>query len=314
MDVRRARGSRERWKRRESNPRKVPNALDQPVACRGEAPAKRWSRPAVTLFLMRFAVCRSVRVAYDVAGRGPGLVLVPGTGGSGESVWGHLAGHFADSWTVVMPDLEGAGQTTFRDCPLELEDLIDQVTAVAADAELGRFDLVGYSLGTAVAAGLAADRDDLVRSLVLVAGVVACDARMRLQLELWRDLFDRDPESLGRVLVQSAFSASFLCAMSRDEVEAAVENFVATMPVGFRRHSELGMDIDLRSVCQQIRARTLVIGLTRDQITPVGQTRALHHAIPGSAYTEIDSGHLVVFERPEELVVTVRKFISEDAH
>jgi pimeloyl-ACP methyl ester carboxylesterase len=269
---------------------------------------------AVKLFFVRFAVCRSVRVAYDVAGRGPGLVLVPGTGGSGESVWGHLAGRFADGWTVVMPDLEGAGQTTFRDCPLELEDLIDQVTAVAADAELARFDLVGYSLGTAVAAGLAADRGHLVRSLVLVAGAVACDARMRLQLELWRDLFDRDPESLARVLVQSAFSASFLSAMSRDEVEASVAKFVATMPVGFRRHSELGMDIDLQRVCHQIRARTLVIGLTRDQVTPVEQTRALHHAIQGSAYAEIDSGHLVVFERPEELVVTVRNFISGDAH
>jgi pimeloyl-ACP methyl ester carboxylesterase len=283
------------------------------VARRGEAPAKRWSRQAVTLFLVRFAESRSVRVAYDVAGQGPGLVLVPGTGGSGESVWGHLAGRFADSWTVVTPDLEGAGQTTFRDRPLELEDLIGQVTAVAADAELAEFDLVGYSLGTAVAAGLAADRGDLVSSLVLVAGVVACDARMRLQLELWRDLFDRDPESLARVLVQSAFSTSFLSAMSRDEVEAAIENFVATMPVGFRRHSELGMDIDLHDVCRQIRTRTLVIGLTRDQITPVEQTRALHHAIPGSAYAEIDSGHLVVFERPEELVVRVREFISNDA-
>jgi 3-oxoadipate enol-lactonase len=228
-------------------------------------------------------------------------------------VWGHLAGRFADSWTVVTPDLEGAGQTTFRDRPLELEDLIDQVTAAAADAELARFDLVGYSLGTAVAAGLAADRDDLVRSLVLVAGVVACDARMRLQLELWRDLFDRDRESLARVLVQRAFSASFLSAMSRDEVEAAVENFVATMPVGFGRHSELGMGIDLHNACRQIRARTLVIGLTHDRITPVEQARALHHAIPGSAFAEIDSGHLVVFERPEELVVTVREFISDDA-
>jgi 3-oxoadipate enol-lactonase len=263
--------------------------------------------------LVPFAVSGSVRVAYNVAGRGPGLVLVPATGGSGESVWGHLAERFADSWTVVTPDLEGAGQTTFRDRPLELEDLIDQVRAVAVDAKLARFDLVGYSLGTAVAAGLAADRGDLVRSLVLVAGVVACDARMRLQLELWRDLFDRDPESLARVLVQSAFSAPFLSAMSHDEVKAAVENFVATMPVGFGRHSKLGLEIDLRNVCRRIRARTLVIGLTRDQITPVEHARALNNAIPGSTYAEIDSGHLVVVERPEELVLTVREFISDDA-
>jgi pimeloyl-ACP methyl ester carboxylesterase len=240
-------------------------------------------------------------------------VLVPGTGGSGQAIWGHLRDQFADSWTVITPDLEGAGETPFRDQPLELEDLVQQVTVAALDADVAPFDLVGYSLGTAVAVRLAADRDDLVRSLVLVAGRVASDSRMRLQLGLWRDLFGRDRESLARLGVQTAFSAAYVSALESEQVEKLVDDFVATMPAGFGRQSELGMRVDLTEVCPRVRARTLVIGLTRDQVNPVEHTRALHHAIPGSAYVEIDSGHLVVFERPKELALAIRGFISRSS-
>ena len=252
----------------------------------------------------------SLRVAYGVAGRGPGLVLVPGTGGSGDAVWGHLCDRFADRWTVVTPDLEDAGEASSRHRPLELEDLVEQVVTAAVDAEVEPFDLVGYSLGSAVAVGLAAERGDLVRSLVLVAGVVRNDACMRLQLGLWRDLFERDRESLARLLVQNSFGASHLSAISSEELEGVVRDFVATIPAGFGRQCELGLRIDLEDACRRIRARTLVVGLTRDHVVPVAQVRALHEAIRGSAYAEIDSGHMVVFERPDELVLSVREFVG----
>lgn len=35
-----------------------------------------------------------VKVSYQVDGNGPGLVLVHGTGGDGESNWGHLVERF----------------------------------------------------------------------------------------------------------------------------------------------------------------------------------------------------------------------------
>jgi len=54
----------------------------------------------------------------------------------------------------------------------------------------------------------------------------------------------------------------------------------------------------------------VVIGLARDQVNPAEHACALHHAISGSAYAEVDSGHLVVFERPEELALTIRRFLT----
>ncbi|WP_228645775.1 alpha/beta fold hydrolase [Microtetraspora sp. AC03309] len=42
---------------------------------------------------------------------------------------------------------------------------------------------------------------------------------------------------------------------------------------------------------------------------PVENSRELHAAIAGSEYAEIDSGHVVLMERPEEWVRLVAEFV-----
>jgi pimeloyl-ACP methyl ester carboxylesterase len=81
---------------------------------------------------------------------------------------------------------------------------------------------------------------------------------------------------------------------------------------GMRRHIDLDGRADLRDLLPKISAPTLVIGLTRDQVVPIEQARALHEAIDGSGFLEIDSGHLVIFERPDELIAAVQGFIYID--
>jgi pimeloyl-ACP methyl ester carboxylesterase len=69
---------------------------------------------------------------------------------------------------------------------------------------------------------------------------------------------------------------------------------------------------DVTLLAPKITAPTLVIGLSRDQVAPVERVRELRDLIPGSRYTEIDSGHMVPFERPQELQAAIRDFVLED--
>jgi pimeloyl-ACP methyl ester carboxylesterase len=43
----------------------------------------------------------------------------------------------------------------------------------------------------------------------------------------------------------------------------------------------------------------------------VENARELHAAIPGSAYAEIGSGHVVLFEQPAEFTKLVKNFIEK---
>ncbi|WP_323808973.1 alpha/beta fold hydrolase [Kitasatospora acidiphila] len=68
----------------------------------------------------------------------------------------------------------------------------------------------------------------------------------------------------------------------------------------------------MRHLLPKITAPTLVIGCAQDATIPVAHSRALHAAIAGSSYTELDTGHVASFERPEEFVALVDGFTPAD--
>jgi pimeloyl-ACP methyl ester carboxylesterase len=260
----------------------------------------------------RRVVVGTASVSYAVDGAGPGLVLVHGTGGSADANWAHLVEGFATDWTVVRPDYAGSGATRDHGGRLEVDELVAQVAAAAQDAIAAPFDLVGFSLGAAVAASLAAQRPDRVRSLVLLGGFASttADARSQILFSLWRRLFDTDRDVLARLGVLIGVSPVFLAGMTPAELEEAIVDSARTMPPGTGRQADLALRVDIAGQLASISAPTLVIGQTRDHIVPVELSRALHAAIPGAAYAELDTGHLSLLEQPELVTATIREFLD----
>jgi pimeloyl-ACP methyl ester carboxylesterase len=251
-------------------------------------------------------------VSYTTMGEGPGLVFVAGTGLSAELNYGHLAGEFKESRTVVLADYAGSGQSDDPDGPLTVEMLAGQIAAAAtaATADGEPVDVVGFSLGAVVAAGVAALHPELVRRLVLVAGWPdPDDARHRLAFDLWQGLERTDHDLFARFLMLTCFGQPFLSGLGTEGVTALLEG-MAPVSAGMRAHMELDLVADIRDLLPRIAAPTLVIGLTRDHVVPVERARLLHDGIAGSEYAEIDTGHMVMFEKPAEFVEVCRRFLG----
>lgn len=253
------------------------------------------------------------RVAYRRDGDGPPLVLVHGTGGDAESNWGAMLDRFAAEWTVIRPEYSGSGATADDGRPLDLAFLAAQVLAAATAAGAERFHLVGFSLGAAVAARLAADHPARVRSLVLAAGFAASDdARLRLEFALWRDLVGRDRATLARLLLLTGFSPEFLSGLGVVGLERAVAEVLATTDWdGMARQIDLDLDLDVWDALPRIVAPTLAIGCALDHMVPPAHARALAAAIPGARYAELPTGHLAPMERPGAFSEVVAAFLRE---
>src|ERR1700676_155476 len=128
------------------------------------------------------------RVAYRLHGQGPAVVLVNGTAAL-DAHWGPVIAELGKHRTVISLDYSGSGDTADDGSALSLQKLARQVREVAGAAGVGRFDLIGHSLGAAIAIQLAASSADLVRSLIVVAGFSrGAEPRLKLQFELWLDL------------------------------------------------------------------------------------------------------------------------------
>lgn len=251
----------------------------------------------------------SARIPYEQRGSGPGLLLVHGTGPGAALTWSDLAGRFAATHSVVMPDLSGSAATEDDGGPITLERLSDQLAAVAADADAGPYDVVGFSLGSPTAVAFAAAHPELVRRLVLIAGWSHPeDEQLRNFMTLWRQL-GGDAEAFGRFSLLTGFSRPFLNALGREQVDGLVGNMQPTDAM--LRQIDLNLRADVREQLPRIAAPTLVIGCGADQTVPVARVRELQEAIPGSTYAELDSGHVVLFEQPEPLAQLIRDFLGD---
>jgi pimeloyl-ACP methyl ester carboxylesterase len=153
-----------------------------------------------------------------------------------------------------------------------------------------------------------ATRPALVRRLVLVNGWGrADDPYMQNMMEVWRRTAELGAETFGRLATITAFSPTFLGKLGSEGVEGLVSNTEPTS--GTLRQIDLNLRLDIRDLLPRIESETLVIGSTQDRMVPVSKPRELHAAISGSDYAELDSGHVVLAERPAEFTKLVREFL-----
>ncbi|CAL9374323.1 putative protein [Streptomyces sp. enrichment culture] len=250
-------------------------------------------------------------VHYTVEGSGPALLFVHGTGGDGEAQFGHIREQFSDRYTVVTPDCSGSGRTPLHAEELSLDELVEQVVGTARAVTDGPFDIVGFSLGAVVAAAAAAKHPELVRRLVVINGWARNDdPRQQLAVDLWRRLPDIDGEAFAAYSALLIFSPAFLAGFGSDGVKATVAGIKAEAHT--LRQIELDHRVDISDRLPAITAPTLVIGSTRDALIPVEHSREIHAAVAGSEYAELESGHMVIFEKTAEVVELLGGFLDRD--
>lgn len=183
---------------------------------------------------------------------------------------------------------------------------------MAKNCHTGPFDLVGYSLGAAVAASIAAEHPQWVRSLVLLAPFADGSApRIRLQFEVWQQLIRSDPATFARLILLNGFSRGFLSGFSDIQINEWVELICKTNRWdGMLRQVELDARVDINPLLPKITSPTLVIGCIQDHIIGPEPARDIAAAISGSRYAELDAGHLAPFERPDELLALINDFVA----
>ncbi|OPC77056.1 alpha/beta hydrolase [Embleya scabrispora] len=260
---------------------------------------------------MPFVSLRDTEVHYEVDGRGPGLVLVHGTGGDAEKVFGNVVGHFDDTRTVVRPNFGGSGATTDDGGELSVDLIADQVAAATRAVVDGPVDMLGFSLGAVAAAAVAATRPELVRRLILVGGWAhSTGPRDRFYFETWRKLLDTDRELFKRFSALTGFGADALDAFGHEGLAQSLAD--AWPPPGIGRQIDLGARVDIRELLPRITAPTLIVGFGGDAMIPMAGSRQLHEAIPGSRLLEVTGqGHMDWFADPSGLGGITREFLDE---
>lgn len=253
------------------------------------------------------------QVGYALVGNGPFLVYAPGWLTHLELGWAlpPERGFFealARGRTLVRYDQPGCGLSGRNDRPPSMELQLEALGAVVAAVGAARFDLLGVSLGAAVAASWAADNPHSVERLLLYGG--------------WargRDLAEPTVRKhvLGLVAEHWGLGSDVLAGIFAPDADRATRAaFVryqreAATPEVARDMLALAYDVDVTAALARIRAPTLVVHRDRDRAAPLGQGKRLAEGIRGARLAVLPGrSHLPFTGDVDALVAEIRRFLG----
>jgi len=115
-----------------------------------------------------YAPVNGLNLYYEVHGSGEPLILLHGGLGSTEML-SDILPPLAGTRRVIATDLQAHGRTADVNRPLEVEAMADDIAGLMNYLKIARADLMGYSLGAAVALQITIRHPELVRKLVVVS-------------------------------------------------------------------------------------------------------------------------------------------------
>ncbi|EEA03082.1 alpha/beta hydrolase fold [Burkholderia sp. H160] len=284
------------------------DVLADSIASRLAAPA-----PFVPSHDKRFLTVAGERIAYIDVGKGPAVVLLHSLGTS-SALWEDVLPTLTAKHRVIAIDARGHGDST-KHSAWNADDVANDVVAVADAVGLGRFGLVGISMGGLTAIRVAAKLGQRVAVMVLssaYAGVSGPAVEKRLAAA----------EGMLKKLPLHLFARMYAeHTLHRDTAYAKREKLAQQIAsMSQRDYLEISRAVctdDVSGLLHDIDVPTLVLNAELDGSVPKAISAKLTQAIQGATEQTLHAAaHLACVDTPdayaEALVNLFEKYTDED--
>jgi pimeloyl-ACP methyl ester carboxylesterase len=251
-----------------------------------------------------------VRIAYDVLGSGPPLLLCQGLGYT-RLGWGPARDLLAEHFAVVSFDNRGIGESDVPPGPYTAALLASDALAVLDAAGVERAHVVGASLGGMVAQEFALAASGRVDRLVLACttpgGLGSFPMPARTVALIAKAALLEPLDALRRFVVN---------ALSPDAPAELVDEIYAHRRAhppdlgGWQAQAAAGTTFDALDRIGAINAPTLVLHGTADNVVDHRNGELLAERIPNVRLRLFPgAGHLFFWEQPELFATAIREFL-----
>jgi pimeloyl-ACP methyl ester carboxylesterase len=275
-------------------------------------PAAVAENPDVLDSADRFVSAAGLGIRVRVTGNGPPLLMISGLGANLE-LWEPLTPLLA-SRQLIRFDAPGSGLSTVPDRPYRMRHMADVVAAMLDCFDLPWVDVLGYSLGGALAQELAHRHPRRLRKLILAATIPGVGAIQHPRTTI--EFFD------PRLSVAGSERRMRRLARLVGGRAAADPAILAAYEENRSRHppSLKGYRFQLRAILgwssvawlHTLTPPTLVLAGGRDPIVPLVNSRIFTRQIPDCRrYVVADGGHLFMVDQPEDVAPVIEAFLSE---
>jgi len=263
------------------------------------------------------------QIAYLDVGSGPAVILIHGFGGSMWQ-WEHQQHALPVHVRLITPDLIGAGLSDKPDIAYTPEEQLRFFVGLMDALQIQQATLVGNSMGSGLAIGMALTYPTRVSNLVLIDGLPARVLDKVTSPSIKRALSTSVPSwlvSLGNWLFGGFMIESILKEIVYDPALLTP----AVLERSNRNRQRPGIIKPMMTVREnlplwesgfahrlgEIHQRTLVIWGEEDRVFPLAVGEDLHRTIVGAQFVHIPkAGHIPQWEQPEPVNRALLTFLG----
>ncbi|HEY1510925.1 MAG TPA: alpha/beta fold hydrolase [Solirubrobacteraceae bacterium] len=260
----------------------------------------------------RYTEIRGLRLRISVQGAGPPLLLINGLGANIE-LWQPLRSFLPDRQTIAF-DQPGVGGSPRSQKRLRMSDLADVVGELLSELGHESVDVLGYSLGGAIAQQFAHRHPRRVRRLVLAATTPGVGAIQNPLVLMRLVALAARRETPGR---RAALLRVVGGEVSRDtEMRAWVERAHQRWPV-----NKAGMLEQVWSMTgwtslpwlHTLTVPTLVLAGEVDPLVPPINTRIFVSRLPSCRWHLVPgAGHLFLIDQAGDAAPPIDEFLADE--
>jgi pimeloyl-ACP methyl ester carboxylesterase len=268
---------------------------------------------------MRITMNDGVGLEVEVAGDGPGLMLIHGFGGAKEDFADHVPA-LARDHTVVTFDHRGHGASDNPTDPAaySLERLVADSLAIADATGLDHFRLLGHSMGGMVARKITIQESSRVDALVMMdtsAGPIPGFDPDLMQIAIDVALTEGKPALKELLDWASALNTPAYERVAAErpgfaEFEARKWDDLSEIMWGTLAHELAHQSDDLPALAATLRSPLLILVGAQDEPFIVASD-LMKEAIPDAQLVVIpEAGHSPQFENPAAWIAALTGFLS----
>jgi pimeloyl-ACP methyl ester carboxylesterase len=251
------------------------------------------------------------KIRYYECGKGPVLILLHGTGGSGEG-WARNIGPLSTAFHVYALDQIGFGHSDKPPMDYKVATYVDFLHEFMRVLGVPRATIVGQSTGGWIGASFAIEHPEMVEKLVLAdstdlppAGGASANAPKPVDFSYASLAATRS--ALERFFYNQQLVTDELVRRTFQNHIQIGDGYTIQRLLANRQAEYLGDSL------RSIHAPTLIIWGKEDSILPVSHAERFHAAIPSSQVMIIDdAGHVVQIEKPSEFNKAVLEFLAKN--
>lgn len=232
------------------------------------------------------------RIAYQVAGEGPALLLLAGQANN-HHWWDGVREDFQPTRTTITLDYRGTGASDKPQTPYSTELFARDALAVLDALHIGEADVYGTSMGGRTAQLIAARAPERVRRLVLGCTSPGGQHGIERSDAVRRSLGQIDREAARRALAELMYTPAWLARHPGPQQTTGDPD----MPDHARRlHLQASARHDAWDLLPAIKAATLVLHGADDVFNPAANAPLLTARIPDARMHLIDGARHAYFE------------------